>query len=222
MYWPGSGNITIKQNVYFGTTASLKREDEEALAMNSEQTVALGTPTSPPTTNLPNSSKMPAWTPADNDNDDNGDGEPEPKKKQVQPELQPTQLCQSTCNHRQLCPIQDLQSGEGITLARKGSPRVIISLQKPDPIAEEGKEGKEAGGVWVVINGTPELLEDFEDLEHVLLTETTDAKALESCTLTKAKKDAMGIIACFKARLVAQEFSQIGGIDYNDTCAPVA
>ena len=68
--------------------ASLEGEDEEALAANSEQTVTLGTPTSPPTTDLPNSFKMPAKTPANDDDDDNDeDGKPEPKpepkKKQV-------------------------------------------------------------------------------------------------------------------------------------------
>ena len=38
----------------------------------------------------------------------------------------------------------------------------------------------------------------------------------------KAKKDAMGTITCFKARLVAQGFSQTNGVDYDDTYAPVA
>ena len=38
----------------------------------------------------------------------------------------------------------------------------------------------------------------------------------------KAKKDAEGNVAHKKARLVAQGFSQIPGIDYFDTYAPVA
>jgi len=38
----------------------------------------------------------------------------------------------------------------------------------------------------------------------------------------KAKKDAAGNITCYKARLVAQGFSQISGVDYNDTYALVA
>lgn len=38
----------------------------------------------------------------------------------------------------------------------------------------------------------------------------------------KAKKNAVGFIAHLKARLVIQGFSQIEGVDYNDTYAPVA
>ena len=38
----------------------------------------------------------------------------------------------------------------------------------------------------------------------------------------KAKKDAAGNVTRYKARLVAQGFSQIGGVDYNDTYAPMA
>jgi len=38
----------------------------------------------------------------------------------------------------------------------------------------------------------------------------------------KAKKDASGNVVCYKARLVAQGFSQVPGVDYFDTYAPVA
>ena len=38
----------------------------------------------------------------------------------------------------------------------------------------------------------------------------------------KAKKDAAGFIARLKARLVVQGFSQIGGVDYDNTYTPVA
>ena len=134
-----------------------------------------------------------------------------------------------------------------------------------DPLDEESEEAR---GVWVVIDGAPEILEDFKGLEYTFMAETANAEALEPRTLAeakccpnwlwwkkaieeelamlqaagtwvleeppsgvniidskwvfKAKKDAAGIIAHFKACLVAQGFSQIDGIDYDDTYTPVA
>jgi len=49
-----------------------------------------------------------------------------------------------------------------------------------------------------------------------------EANVIGSKWVFKAKKDAMGNITHYKARLVAQGFSQIGGINYDDTYAPVA
>jgi len=48
------------------------------------------------------------------------------------------------------------------------------------------------------------------------------ANIISSKWVFKAKKDASGNIARYKAHLVAQGFSQIGGVDYDDTYAPVA
>jgi len=140
-----------------------------------------------------------------------------------------------------------------------------MGMMIPDPADENADE---AGGVWVVIDGSPALPDNSKGLEHILLAETADAEGLEPWMLAeakhrpdwlqwekaileelgmleaagtwvmeepppganiigskwvfKAKKDAAGIIAHFKARLVAQGFSQIDGIDYDDTYAPVA
>jgi hypothetical protein len=49
-----------------------------------------------------------------------------------------------------------------------------------------------------------------------------EANVISSKWVFKIKKDAMGNITCYKAQLVAQGFSQIGGVNYNNTYAPVA
>jgi hypothetical protein len=49
-----------------------------------------------------------------------------------------------------------------------------------------------------------------------------EANVIGSKWVFKVKKDAMGNIAHYKAQLVAQGFSQIGGINYDDTYTPVA
>ena len=48
------------------------------------------------------------------------------------------------------------------------------------------------------------------------------ANIIGSKWVFKVKKDAMGNVICYKARLVTQGFSQIGGVDYDDTYTPVA
>ncbi len=48
------------------------------------------------------------------------------------------------------------------------------------------------------------------------------ANIIGSKWVFKAKKDVAGNIARYKAWLVTQGFSQIGGVDYDDTYAPVA
>ncbi len=49
-----------------------------------------------------------------------------------------------------------------------------------------------------------------------------EANVINSKWVFKAKKDAVGNITHYKAQLVAQGFSQIGGVDYDDIYTPVA
>ena len=48
------------------------------------------------------------------------------------------------------------------------------------------------------------------------------ANAIGSKWVFKAKRDATGNVVYYKARHLAQGYSQIGGVDYDDTYAPMA
>jgi len=162
VYWPGMGNVTVERNIYFGTSAQLKGEEENLPASDSEQAAAPRSPTNSP----PND---PPFTPTVED----ADADDETELQEEQPaKLPPPPPRRSERLRRPSRLIRDLQSREGITLAHHDSPKVSMGLQIPDPLAEESEE---AGGVWVVIDGAPEILEDFEGLEYTFMAETADA-----------------------------------------------
>ena len=241
VYWPKTDLVTAEWNVYFGTSAQLKGEEIWVPIMDSEPTAAPNTPT----TSNPPSPSIPSPDPS-----------PSAPKRVQEPDNPPVQPRQSTCIHKPLRIIHDLQSGVGIT--------------NPHTEALKASEGdpEKSGGVWAMEDNAPMLLEDFDGMESVFTAEMADAEALEPRTLKEAKrrpdwpqwekaikeelatlkaagtwrledtppraniigskwvlkvkKDAAGNIACYKARLVAQGFSQIGGVDYDNTYVPVA
>ena len=89
-------------------------------------------------------------------------------------------------------------------------PRTLAEAkQRPDwPLWEKAIEEElatlKAAGTWRLEEAPP------------------GANIIGSKWVFKAKKDAAGNIVRYKARLVAQGFSQIGGVDYDDTYAQVA
>jgi hypothetical protein len=57
---------------------------------------------------------------------------------------------------------------------------------------------------------------------YELANPPADANIVGSKWVFHAKKDTAGNVICYKARLVAQGFSQVPGVDYFDTFAPIA
>jgi len=71
-------------------------------------------------------------------------------------------------------------------------------------LATEELETLKTAGTWDLVNAPNE------------------ANVIGSKWVFRAKKDAAGNVVCYKARLIAQGFSQVLGVDYFDTFAPVA
>ena len=70
------------------------------------------------------------------------------------------------------------------------------------------------------------IYEELDVLKAAGTWETVDAPVganiVGSKWVFRAKKDAAGVVVRNKARLVAQGFSQVPGVDYFDTFTPVA
>ena len=90
VYWPGTGNVTIERNVYFGTSAQLEGEEEDLPVVSSEQAAV---PPNPSTASPPNPPEIPSPAPTD-----------QPKEHEVPLTL----LRCSTCTHKPLHTIHDL------------------------------------------------------------------------------------------------------------------
>src|SRR6266702_3235037 len=143
--------------------------------------------------------------------------------------------------------LHKLMEGVGMSSACHSDPSITTGLQLPGGIDEEVEE---TGGVWATKSAFAalEALEprtltkakccpDWPLWENTIAKELTTLKTAGTWRLEeappranvigskwvfKAKKDAAGNIARYKAHLVAQAFSQISGVDYNDTYVPIA
>ena len=231
VYWFQSTTVSVEWNVYFASASPLEGEKLWIDPIGSKQTAVPDTPSTLTSPSPPSSPTLSSPSPL----------------QALEPDSLPVLLRQSMHIPKPLCIICELQDGVGYS-------------GNNDP--------EEAGGVWTVEDGAPVLLEDFDSIEFVFVTEMADMEALEPCTLAevkrqpnwlhwekaikeelamlkaagtwrheeappraniigskwvlKVKKDAASNIVCYKACLVTQGFSQIGGVDYNDTYAPVA
>ena len=94
------GNITVEQNVYFGTSAQLEGEEEDLPVMSSKQAAV---PPNPSTASPPDPLEIPLPAPTD-----------QPKEHKVP--LTPLRCSTRTCKPSHT--ICDLQAGEGTTSAQ--------------------------------------------------------------------------------------------------------
>ena len=77
---------------------------------------------------------------------------------------------------------------------------------------------------WVLVVSKSYVTKRWSDFTYqiTILSSITDINVIGTKWVFKNKQDENGIVIRNKARLVAQGFAQIEGMDYEDTFAPVA
>jgi hypothetical protein len=132
-------------------------------------------------------------------------------------------------------PDEELEEAGGVWAVSDGEPTLledfeglvnVFMAETADSEALEPRTLAEAKRRPDWLQWEKAILEELATLKAagtwILEEAPPGANIIGSKWVFKAKKDAAGFIARLKARLVAQGFSQIGGVDYDDTYAPVA
>lgn len=240
VFWPGPGNVTVEWNIYFGTSALPEGQGGEIPAIQSEQPAAQSTPSTPaPTTPLAAPPKTPAPpTPMP----DSPPVDPPPLLHRSTRLQKPSHLMRNLQSGEGTSTMQvpgsfaeDAGEAGGAWAVIDGSPKLLEDFEG----IEHALAAKTADSEALEPCSLAEAKHrpDWTQWERAINEELTTLKAagtwrLEQVPPTmnvigskwvfKAKKDTTGNIACYKAHLVAQGFSQIGGVNYDNTYAPVA
>jgi hypothetical protein len=223
IYWPDTKSVTVERNIYFDNVSANRFEEEESVKMV-KTNADLPNVVNPPVINNPiHEPQIPNVT-------DTSDAETTEKRvrkptKKVN-DLLSGKGSWSTVSRPTLAPGIQQPSADWIasisecddeyafaaeiSKAEALEPRSLSEARKrPDwPLWEKAIEEElatlKAAGTWEVVDA-PE-----------------GVNIVGSKWVFRAKKDAAGNVVRYKARLVAQGFSQVPGVDYFDTFAPVA
>jgi transposase InsO family protein len=244
IYWPGTRTVTTERDVYQRSTAPLEGEPMviPVAQSTSERTVSHAPSLSPPDSPLTELSELDSTSPV----------APSPAAAPAVPSLSdaldhneaPLALRKSARTKKPSRIVRDLQAGAGVNVADEiggawhvedGSPSLLedfdglehaLVATTSDAEALEPRSLAEAKRRpdWPLWEKAVE--EELATLKAAgtwrMEEPPAGANIIGSKWVFKAKKDAAGNIARYKARLVAQGFSQVGGVDYDDTYAPVA
>ena len=229
VYWPQSTTISVERNVYFVSAGLLEGEELQIDPIGSKQTAAPDTPST-------STSPLPLSSPTMSS-----------PSQALEPDSLPVPLRRSTCipkPSRIICELQDRVGHSGDEDPEEAGG--VWTVEDSAPALLKDFDGMEF--VFVTEMADAEALKpcmlaeakhrpDWPHWEKAIKEELATLKAASTWRLKeappganiigskwvlKAKKDAASNIVHYKACLVTQGFSQIGGIDYDDTYALVA
>jgi len=219
--WPGPGTITKEQDVHPASAALLEGEEMWMPSVSSEQTAALGTPSTSNALTLP---ALPSEaTPSSSVPAPELDISPSLAEsvKNAQQELALT-LSRIDSAAAEIGSNPDPQpSGNGLAHSGTDDPRLAHILDHPGAFAEDLGE---SGGVLTVETGASSPIADPDGAALTFAAETTDAGAPTPHTPVEAKRshncppwdDPILKPVTHKARAAVQTLSQMGGVNVDD------
>lgn len=227
IYYPDTGVVKIEHNFRFVNTIRSGLEGEHSPANESRNDMAKSA-TSPilanpmPSDVQSNEDEPPPLMPVPRDPEDSDD------ENESESEVEKELTSRPQRNRNPSAKARDILEGRAVTIAEEED---WMEVQVLVADAEEA-EGLEPGSLreakkrsdWELWKRAME--EELEMLRNAGTWELVDSlpgvNVVGSKWVFKAKKDAAGNVIRYKARLVAQGFSQVPGVDYFDTFAPVA
>jgi hypothetical protein len=245
VYWPGNGIVTVEQNIYFGLLAQLEGERMQVPSENGESTATPTTPPmpeppatpEPPTTpRTPARACMPSPPPALRCSQHiqkllqqvcdiiNTQSVPESHAAH-DPEMPSLIPCNKVDDNDGIGGVWATIDGETVLLEDLEGFEEALLAEMSDAEALEPRTLTEAKcrPDWLLWEkAIQEELATLKKAGTWKLKAPPEANVIGSKWVFKAKKDTMGNITRYKVQLVAQGFSQIGGVNYDDTYAPVA
>src|ERR1700678_874687 len=219
IYWPDTKSITVERNVHFNDSSASRNEGEQDDVVVTK-------------TDLPSTSRTPVIeTPAEDDSSDAETPVPRIRKpsQRVQDLLQGGATWSNRSKAHKLAPGVPLPTQNDADVADWATNAIdeyALAAETADSEALEPQSLSEAKSRpdWKLWEKAIE--EELETLRAAGTWKLENApegvNVVGSTWVFKAKKDAAGNVVRYKARLVAQGFSQVPGVDYFDAYAPVA
>nr|GAT59056.1 predicted protein [Mycena chlorophos] len=234
IYWPGQRKVSVKRSVIFAPFDAMDGIEGEYDELPSPPSPpAVSPPVNPPATAnplvVPKTESIPAANiPLPPSGDSSPDSTPAPLPKPV-PE---PPLRRSTCPRTHVEDYSRLEHASVVEVPDEDDTRVSSAIEYTFVADVSEAEGLEPRNL-AEAKRSPDwphwekaIREELEMLEKNGTWELADAphhaNIVGNKWVFRIKRDAAGRVVRYKARLVAQGFSQVEGVDYFDTFAPVA